>query len=352
MAWVREDLNLLKAVSLIPNAVGVITLARGNGSLGESLKTMAESYLTVGMQRQKALAVLQSLFPQDVLWQAPAKAPLPKKERLLETYSELGISENLKVVETVHDEVTRSNGSWADFVAVYRYVVAQLINVSFGLSVPLAVVSLEDLLMRNTMLGQIPVSKYCSMLRDALGGDHWWVREVRGLNYPCQRCKDWHHMSSGGKCQKGRGQQVKKKCKFRQTGQITLTQILEKGVGLSGAGVYMAFGELGSENAIFTLARDYSRGRVYEVLKTYLKNEANGLHLIPIGSLYLYADGGSKSGISVDSLMFWEFLARLGDEANGEFAQIWQALPVPFTKRGEEIRVMLCIDGKVKITKR
>lgn len=341
VAWVREDLKLLKVISLIPNGVGVIMLSNGNGSLEESL----------GVSRSKALTAFKELFPPGILWQAPAKASLPKREKLLEAYASLGISEGLKVIAAVYDEVSKNRGTWADFVAVYRYVIAQLINMRFGSKVPLVIVSLEDFLVQTNRLKGISISEYLSALRQSLGGDFAWVREVRALNYPCQHCQGWHFVTSKGNCWQGQGQSVKKKCRLKNFGQTKLNKVLEQGAGLSGAGIYMAFGELGGQSAICTLARDYSKGKVFQILENYLKHEANGLHLLPVGSFHLYSEG-NESGISVDSLVFWEYLRRLGGKASSEFAQIWQALPVPFTRRGEETHIRLCMNGRLEITRR
>lgn len=348
LAWVREDLKLLKMVSLVPNGVGVIMLSKGNGSLEESLETMTKSF---GWSKAKGLKMFKALFPQETLWQAPAKAPLPKREKLLGTYVSLGISKTLEVVTAVYDEVAKSRASWADFVAVYRYVLAQLINVQFGPKVPLVIVSVEDFLVQTNRLKNISISEYLSGLRQSLGGDFDWIREIRALNYPCQNCQNWHHVTSKGNCWQGQGQSVKKKCRLKNFDQTKLTEVLEKGAGLSGAGIYMAFGELGRQSTICTLARDYSKGKVFQMLKSYLEDPQNGLHLLPVGSFYLHSEG-SESGISVDSLVFWEFLARLGSKANAAFSQIWHALPVPFTKRGEETHIRLCVGGSLEISRR
>ncbi|MCA9391691.1 hypothetical protein KC614_00615 [candidate division WWE3 bacterium] len=348
VAWVREDIALLRAVSMLPRAVGVVTLAKGGLSLADSLTDTQASFGLLD-----GAGDLRSLFTTEQLYRPAGQVPLPRWSDFRSMYRSFGFSASMEIIKACFD-VTAAR-SWFDFVGVYRYVTGQFVRSLLAIPNEWRVVSGEDLFLSADEIAQATVTDFAKTVRDAARIASW-QRAPRVLNFPCQNnvspCDHWHYINARGRqvgYSPGHGADVPKKCRVRSPQQTTVGQAITYGAGLSGMALYYAMGVLGNLSDHVILARDYSKGQVYRVLESFLRDKSNRLHVIPYGATYLYARG-SDPAKSLDSLVLLEVLLRSGKPAD-IVRQIFAGFPVPY-KSPHEVFVELDLDGTVTVSHR
>lgn len=349
VAWVREDLKIIKGTQLLPKALGVITLSQGGGPLSEALSSLAESAPVLQkVSTLKALNLLKRLFNPRDLAKPAFQVSLPGWSILETVFLELGIEKSLEIARTCFRVVETHSGNWADFIAVLRFVIAQLLNqIYLPLQIPLAIVSIEDLFLCSS-LEEMTATEYLELLRSIMN-PFFWDRAVRAFNYFCSRCNEWHYLDSKGQSlwfKGGKGGTVKKKCRLNYQNQ-TVSKLLREGAGLSGAGIYLAEGLLGKTGQHVFLARNYSRGNVFKVLGPFFENPSNGAFALPVGAFYFYGQGCNPK-ISLDSLAFLEILLE-NPKPVEVVSKVMDALPVPYSKERDCISIEISLDGKVQV---
>lgn len=351
-SWVYEDLVLLEAIRRIPGSAGVITVGSGNGAFRNSLDELVDSFKVfkaLGFNEENFMVEMLNSFPRETWSLPPGFVRVPTGFIPVPTSGRFSLSAGMGEIPRLIFETWGSEMSWADFTAVQRYIFAQLINLTFGPKLPLTVVCLEDFILATTTMGDWTLEEYLRNLRSAASLWHE-SRSVRAINYPCQHCHDWHYLTSKGVCfaQEPKGVQVRKVCWLRPLKTLRLKNVFSGGAGLSGMGLYLAFGEIGKKFSFISLARDYSKGEVYQVLKSFLAEPTNGLYLFPVGAVYLYGTN-TKSEWGLHSMIFWKILQRIPYPGR-LVAQIRENLPVPL---GEISPIWLELgkNGELKIQK-
>lgn len=381
-AWVREDLELLLAAEKTnPNQGAVIAVALGNNPLMMIFQMMADSYSLLGREREETEKIFRELVAQEPdrykiypnlaaatndpklleTIQLAKRNPerlgeilpancifLPRKSDLLTAFQNLGLHKALPVVEAVGRELPEE-ATWADFIATYRYAVAMIINYRFFSSKPLTLITWEELA-RISGYAEQPVEALAKDLRIRYG-------EARVVNFHCPFCarmregEGIHSLKTDGQIYGPSGKIKKCRSLGQALFQAPLGTLLEDGVGLSGASIYLLIGKLGELGGYASIVRDYSKGRVLYTLRKPLSDPENGLLVIPTGALYMFARGGNHK-ISVDSLVFFELLERWGaDKAGAVMGKIKSSLPIPMRRVGEETLIEVSLEG-IKISTR
>ena len=364
VAWAREDFCTLKATSQFPGACGVGTIARGGIALADCLSQTEASWGVLG---KSSTQPLQDLFSREALYHPACAVSLPAWEILKEVLCRNRFEKSLDIAAACHNEAVAVDGKWDTFVALYRYVTMQLMNWYWGPRVPFTITSLEDI-STTSGLGEFYIADPYSLQKQkgvAHGAHPSLVQEVcdarpsrgwpaRVLNFPCQnsfdRCGKWHFINSSG-IQLGNptgGGNIPKKCRLRMNKYPRVKDALILGGGLSGVSAYYLFGLLGKSGTFCFLARDYSKGLVFEVLHGALQDVENQTYPLPYGSFYLYGKGCDPK-VSIDSLVLLEILLR-SDKPDAIVRTVLDAAPVPY-EGPYETHVIVSLSGEVQVQK-
>ncbi|PIZ47591.1 hypothetical protein CO180_02300 [candidate division WWE3 bacterium CG_4_9_14_3_um_filter_41_6] len=355
VAWVREDLELLRAMQFLPGSKGQITVGYGGGGLANSLSNIHQSWTSL---RGVSVNKLKLLFSSDQLQRAPGCVSLPRWHDQLEpALSEYGFTSALELLWMSYDDCIMQHGenaSFSDWVCAYRSKILSLLADTLGQRCPL-VSSLSTIMVPPEILG-LSVSDLIRGVRESYEFGYRLINKpVRVLNFPCQKIQDtcscWHFINLNGE-QLGHisgGGPIAKKCRLKGVGGLTVQAVIDQGGGPSGALIYYLQGIAGNNQNVVVLARDYSKGNVYEVLRSFLEDPQNRTSVFPVGSFNLFTTGTNPK-ISVDSAVLYEIAGRTGSLAK-LLDQLMSVVPIPF-EGGYEMYVELALDGNISVNRK
>lgn len=349
VAWIREDLVMMNALTQMPGSVGLLTLAKGGVSLRESLLQTVGSWGVLGGNVGGAIT---GLFTRDELYSPACWASLPRWSEFWRLLESSGFSAVKEVVQKCYMAV--EGGSWFDFVGLYRHVTGQYLSKVLGLSVEMTTMAGEDVALTSQAIAKMSINELARMVGDAarIGS---WQQSPRVLNFPCQaksRCDHWHYLNTRGRqvgYKPGAGADVPKPCRIRSPQLVSVRDAITLGAGLSGMGIYFVAGMLGQEGEHLVVARDYSKGQIYRVLSRFFEDNSNRLRVLPYGATYIFGKGCDPK-VSIDGLVLLEILLR-SKNPKRILTQVFEALPIPYAE-AEETHIEIGLDGTVNITRK